>query len=61
MGQGRAGSSRGTPLRPDRAFGLPGDVGHDTIKAAYKDGVLEVTIAKLPEAKAVQVEVAYSS
>jgi HSP20 family protein len=42
-----------------RHFGLPSDVGHDAIKAAYKDGVLEVMIAKLPEAKAVRVEVAY--
>ena len=47
--------------RIHRAFRLPSDVGHDTIKAAYKDGVLEVTIAKLPEAKAVKVEVAYGS
>ncbi len=44
-----------------RAFKLPGDVGHDAIKAAYKDGVLDVTIAKRPEAKAVRVEVAYSN
>ena len=34
-------------------------VGHDAIKAAYKDGVPEVTIAKRPEAKAVRSEVAY--
>ena len=47
--------------RIHRAFRLPSDVGHDTIKAAYKDGVLDVTIAKLPEAKAVKVEVAYSN
>ena len=46
--------------RIHRAFRLPSDVGHDAIKAAYKDGVLEVTIAKLPEAKAVKIEVAYS-
>ena len=46
--------------RIHRAFRLPGDVGHDAIKAAYKDGVLEVTIAKRPEAKAVKVEVAYN-
>src|SRR5256885_17105597 len=39
--------------RIHRAFRLPGDVGQDAIKAAYKDGVLEVTIAKRPEAKAV--------
>jgi len=44
-----------------RAFRLPSDVGHDAINAAYKDGVLEVTIAKRPEAKAVKVEVAYSN
>ena len=46
--------------RIHRHFGLPSDVGHDAIKAAYKDGVLEVMIAKLPEAKAVKVEVAYN-
>jgi HSP20 family protein len=44
-----------------RAFRLPADVGRDAIKAAYKDGVLEVAIAKLPEVKAVKVEVAYSN
>ena len=47
--------------RIHRAFRLPSDVGHDTIKAVYKDGVLEVAIAKRPEAKAVKVEVAYSN
>ena len=47
--------------RIHRAFRLPDDVGHDAIKAAYKDGVLDVTIAKRPEAKAVRVEVAYST
>jgi HSP20 family protein len=47
--------------RIQRAFKLPADVGHDTIKAAYRDGVLEVTIAKRPEAKAARVEVAYSN
>ena len=47
--------------RVRRAFRLPSDVGEDAIKAAYKDGVLEVTIAKLPEAKALRVEVAYSN
>ena len=46
--------------RAHRAFRLPGDVGHEAIKAVYKDGVLEVTIAKRPEAKAVKVEVAYN-
>ena len=47
--------------RIHRAFRLPGDVGPDAIKAVYKDGVLEVTVAKRPEAKAVKVEVAYSN
>jgi HSP20 family protein len=46
--------------RLHRAFSLPSDVGHDAIKAAYKDGVLEVTIAKVPAAKAVRVDVAYN-
>ena len=46
--------------RVHRAFRLPADGGHDAIKAAYKDGVLEVTIAKRPEAKAARVEVAYN-
>ena len=43
-----------------RAFKLPDDVGDDAIKAAYKDGVLEVTVAKRPEATAVKVEIAYN-
>jgi HSP20 family protein len=47
--------------RIHRAFRLPGDVGHDAIKAVYKDGVLDVTIAKRPEAKAIRVEVAYNN
>jgi HSP20 family protein len=47
--------------RIHRAFRLPADVGHDAIKAAYKDGVLEVAIAKRPEAKAARVEVVYNS
>ena len=47
--------------RIHRAFRLPADVGYDAIKAAYKDGVLEVTIAKRPEAKAARVEVAYNN
>src|SRR5512140_1025822 len=47
--------------RIHRHFRLPGDVGRDAIKAAYKDGVLEVTIAKRPEAKAIKVAVAYNN
>jgi len=44
-----------------RHFRLPGDIGHDAINAAYKDGVLEVTIMKQPEAKAVRITVAYNN
>jgi HSP20 family protein len=47
--------------RIHRHFTLPSDAGHDAIKAAYKNGVLDVTIAKRPEAKAVRIEVAYSN
>src|SRR5213593_1364783 len=47
--------------RIHRAFRLPSDVGRATIKAAYKDGVLDVTFAKAPESKAVKVDVTYSS
>ena len=46
--------------RIHRHFRLPADVGHDAITAAYKDGVLDVAIAKRPEAKAVKIKVAYS-
>ena len=46
--------------RIHRAFRLPTDVGHEAITAVYKDGVLELTVAKLPQAKAVKVEVAYN-
>ena len=47
--------------RVHRHFRLPGDTGQDAIKATYKDGVLEVTIAKRPEAKAVRIAVAYNN
>jgi HSP20 family protein len=47
--------------RIHRAFRLPDDVARDAIKAVYKDGVLEVTMVKCPESKAVKVEIAYSS
>ena len=46
--------------RVHRAFRLPGDVGNDAVKATYKDGVLEVVIAKHPQATAVKIEVAYN-
>jgi HSP20 family protein len=34
-----------------RAFELPDDASRDRIEASYKDGVLEVTVAKKPESK----------
>jgi HSP20 family protein len=45
--------------RVRRVFKLPNDVG-DAIEAAYKDGVLQVTVGKRPEATAVKVEIAYN-
>lgn len=43
------------PLR--RAFGMPEDAAHEGIKAAYRDGVLEITIPKRPESKPFKVKV----
>jgi HSP20 family protein len=40
-----------------RAFTLPEDAAHENIRAAYKDGVLEVTVPKRPEAKPVKIKV----
>ncbi|SRR5579885_117821 len=40
-----------------RAFTLPEDAAHDNIRAAYRDGVLEVTVPKRPEAKPVRIKV----
>jgi HSP20 family protein len=40
-----------------RAFELPDDAGHDSIRAAYKDGVLEVTVPKRPESKPFKIKV----
>src|ERR1700719_4411616 len=34
-----------------RAFAMPEGASHDGIKAAYKDGVLELTVPKRPESK----------
>jgi HSP20 family protein len=47
--------------RIQRAFRLPEDTAHDGIKAAYKDGVLNVTVPKAPEAKPVKIAVTYNS
>jgi HSP20 family protein len=38
-----------------RAFELPNDTSHEKIEAAYKDGVLEVTIEKKPESKSAKI------
>ena len=40
-----------------RAFSLPEDASHDGIKATYRDGVLEVAVAKKPEAKPTKIKV----
>jgi HSP20 family molecular chaperone IbpA len=36
---------------------MPEDADHEGIKAAYKDGVLEVTMLKRPESKPLKVKV----
>lgn len=38
-----------------RAFELPDDASRDGIEANYKDGVLEVTVAKKPEFKSAKI------
>lgn len=40
-----------------RAFTMPEDASHDGIKAAYRDGVLEVTVPKRPESKPFKIKV----
>ena len=40
-----------------RSFGLPKDASHDQIHASYKDGVLEVTVEKRPEARPVKIQI----
>jgi HSP20 family protein len=40
-----------------RAFQLPKDASHENIHAAYKDGVLDVTVEKRPEAKPVKIQI----
>ena len=44
-----------------RAFRLPEDAGNDGIRAAYKDGVLEVSVPKRPESKPVRIKVEYQN
>ncbi len=38
-----------------RAFQLPDDASRDGIEASYKDGVLEVTVAKKAESKSAKI------
>jgi len=38
-----------------RTFELPNDASHDNIQAGYKDGVLEVTVEKKPEARSKKI------
>jgi HSP20 family protein len=40
-----------------RSFTLPKDASHDQIHASYKDGVLEVTVEKRPEARPVKIQI----
>jgi len=40
-----------------RAFELPEDASPDRVNAAYKDGVLEITVEKRPESKPVKIQV----
>ncbi|HEY2525817.1 MAG TPA: Hsp20/alpha crystallin family protein [Candidatus Binataceae bacterium] len=40
-----------------RAFTMPEDASADGIKATYRDGVLEVAVAKKPEAKPTKIKV----
>lgn len=42
----------------DRAFRLPGTVDPEQVKAAFKDGVLTITLPKRAEAKSRRIEIA---
>jgi len=44
-----------------RAFTMPDDASHDAVKAAYKDGVLEVTVPKRPESKPFKIKVEFDN
>jgi HSP20 family protein len=44
-----------------RAFTMPENAGHDGIKAAYKDGVLEVTMPKRPESKPFKIKIDFEN
>jgi len=40
-----------------RAFQLPEDASHESVRASYRDGVLEVTVEKRAEAKPVKIQI----
>jgi HSP20 family protein len=40
-----------------RAFELPKDASNERVRANYRDGVLEVTVEKRPEAKPVKIQI----
>ena len=40
-----------------RVFELPKDASHESVRAAYKDGVLDVTVDKRPESKPVKIQI----
>jgi HSP20 family protein len=40
-----------------RSFELPKDANHEQIHASYKEGVLEVTVEKRPEARPVKIQI----
>jgi len=44
-----------------RAFTMPDDASHDAVKAAYKDGVLEVTVPKRPQSKPFKIKVEFEN
>jgi HSP20 family protein len=44
-----------------RSFRLPEDANPEEIRAAYRDGVLEVTVGKRPETKPIRVKVEHEN
>jgi HSP20 family protein len=44
-----------------RSFRLPEDADRESVEAAYRDGVLEVSVDKRPETKPVKVKVEYGN
>jgi HSP20 family protein len=40
-----------------RTFQLPEDASHESVRASYRDGVLDVTVEKRPEARPVKIQI----